>query len=57
MSIDATVTFLILACSWRRDQRRRVFRAGIGQVVVEESGMESWDRQHPLSAFPGTPSE
>ena len=57
ISIDATGMFLILACSWRRAQRRRAFRAGIGQVVVEESAMESWDRQDPLSAIQGPPSE
>jgi len=34
---------------------RCIVRAGLSQVVVEESGMESWDPQYPLSAFPGPP--
>jgi len=45
MDIDATETNLIPPCSWRQAQQPYAFRAGIGQVVVEESGIESWDRQ------------
>jgi len=44
MGIDATGTSFIPACSWHRAQRRRASRAGIGEAVVEESGIEPWDR-------------
>jgi len=55
MSIDAIETYLILACSRRRAKRRPGVRSKVGSAVVEESAIESWDRQHPLSSFPGPP--
>jgi len=56
MSIDAPETYPIPACGWRRAQRRPSDRSKIGRAVVEESAIESWDRQHLLSAFPGPPT-
>ena len=55
MGIDAIETYLIPACSRRKAKRRPSDRSRIGSAVVEESAIESWDRQHPLSAFAGPP--
>ena len=55
MSINATGMYLIPAWSWRQAQRRPSDRFTIGLEVVEESVIEFWDRQHPLSAFPKPP--
>jgi len=55
MSIDATVMTFIPACSWRRAQSRLSDGFKIGLLVVEESALEFWDRQHPLLACPGPP--
>jgi len=55
MSIDATGSYLIPSSSWHPAQGRPGDRFKIGAVVVEESAIEVWDGQHPLSAFPGPP--
>jgi len=55
MSIDPTVTFFILACSWRQVQRCPVFRSEIAYAVVEEGDIEFWDRQHYPFCLPKTP--
>jgi len=57
MSIDAIEPYLIPECSWRRAQGCPGNRSKIGSAVVEESAIESWDREHPLSAFPGPPPQ
>jgi len=44
MDIDATETYLIPTCSRRQAQQPCGLRSGIGQVGMEESGIESWDR-------------
>jgi len=56
MSIDVTGTYLIPSCSWHLAQQRPSDRFKIGGAVVEESAIELWDCQHPLSAFLGPPS-
>ena len=53
MAIDATEMYLIPLHSWRRAQQYHTFRSEIGQAVVEESDIEFWDHQDPLSAFSG----
>jgi len=55
MSIDVTGTYLIPSSSWHPAQGRPGDRFKIGAAVVEESAIEFWDHQHPLSAFPGPP--
>jgi len=55
MSIDAPETYLIPSSSWHPAQGHPSNRFKIGAAVVEESAIEFWDRQHPLSAFPGPP--
>ena len=55
MSIDATGTYLIPPCSWHLPQRRPNKRFKVGAAGVEESAIDFWHRQHPLSAFLGTP--
>jgi len=55
MSIDATGTYLIPSSSWHPAQGRPGDIFKIGAAVVEESAIEFWDRQHPLSAFPRPP--
>ena len=56
MNTGAAETYTILACSWHRAQRRPSDRFKIGPVVMEESAIEFWDCQYPLSAFPGPPA-
>jgi len=57
MSIDVTGTYLIPSSSWRPAQGRTGDRFKIGAAVVEESAIEFWDCQHPLSAFQGPPPQ
>jgi len=47
-------TYLIPLCSWRRAQQYPAIRSRIGEVVVEESAIEFWDRQHPIPFSPVT---
>jgi len=49
MSFDATETYPIPPRSWRHAQQPLAIRSGIGQVVVVESAIESWDREQLFS--------
>ena len=46
MGLDATETYLIPPHSWRQAQQPPAIRSRIGQLVVEESAIEFWDRQY-----------
>jgi len=46
MSYDATETSFIPLSSWRPAQQSPAIRSRIGGMVVEESVIEFWDRQH-----------
>ena len=50
MSFNATKTYLIPARSWRQAQQPPAIRSRIGQLVVEESAIEFWDRQHTIQS-------
>jgi len=45
MGSDATETYLIPPRSWRQVPQPPAIRSRIGQRVVEESAIKSWDRQ------------
>jgi len=45
MSSDVTETSCILLRSWHRAQQSPAIGSRIGEVVVEESAIESWDCQ------------
>ena len=47
MCFDATQTSFIPLRSCRRAQQPPAIRSRIGAVVVVESAIEVWDRQHP----------
>ena len=46
MSFDATERYLIPPRSWVQAQQPPAIRFRIGKLVVEESAIEFWDRQH-----------
>jgi len=48
MGSDATETYLILPRSWRQAQQPPAIGSRIGQLVVGESAIESWDHQHTI---------
>jgi len=48
MSFDATEMYLIPPRSWRQAQQPPAIRSRIGRPVVEESAIESWDRQDTI---------
>jgi len=48
MDFDTTRMSFILLRSWYSGQESPAIRSRIGAVVVEESLMESWDRQHSI---------
>jgi len=48
MSYDAKETSFILLRSWRPAQQSPAIRPRIGAMVVEESLIECWDRQHSI---------
>jgi len=50
MSFNATETYLIPARSWRQAQHPAAIRSRIGQLVMEESAIELWDRQHTIQS-------
>ena len=50
MSFDATETYLIPLGSCRQAQQPPAIRSRIGQMVVEESAIELWDRQHTIQS-------
>jgi len=48
MSYDATETSFIPLRSRRRAQQSPAIRSRIGAMVVEESVIEFWDREHSI---------
>ena len=48
MDLDATETYLIPPRSWRQAQQPPAIGSRIGQLVVEESAIEFWDRQYTI---------
>jgi len=48
MGFDAIETYLIPPRSWRQAQQPPAIGSRIGPLVVEESAIEFWDRQHTI---------